>query len=158
MGFRNRRTGDVGTASAVGIEVGTGSPAGGTTSGGPAGARAGAASAMAGATAARASATAGATAGATADSGTIARLRNPPGGRDARFMLVALFLDRTSSGAWSSASVLYFTVVAGLSAGQVGLLLGVAGLVGIAGSPIAGRLAERLPVRSILVTCHAVRV
>lgn len=90
--------------------------------------------------------------------GTIARLRNPPGGQDARFMLVALFLDRTGSGAWSSASVLYFTVVAGLSAGQVGLLLGVAGLVGIAGSPIAGRLAERFPVRSILVTCHALRV
>ena len=93
-----------------------------------------------------------------AGGGTIAQLRNPPGGRDARIMLGALFLDRTGSGTWSSAAVLYFTVVAGLSAGQVGLLLGAAGLVGIAGSPIAGRLAERYPVRSILVACHAVRV
>jgi hypothetical protein len=89
---------------------------------------------------------------------TIAQLRTPPGGRDARIMLGALFLDRAGNGAWNSAAVLYFTVVSGLSAGQIGLLLGVAGLVGIAGSPIAGRLAERFPVRAILTACHAVRV
>ncbi|NUP45725.1 MAG: MFS transporter, partial [Catenulispora sp.] len=73
-------------------------------------------------------------------------------------MLAALFLDRTGNGAWSSAAVLYFTVVSGLGAGQIGVLLGVAGLVGIAGSPIAGRLAERYAVRSILTACHGMRV
>lgn len=73
-------------------------------------------------------------------------------------MLAALFLDRLGNGVWASALVLYFTVVAHLSAGQIGALLGVAGLVGIAGAPIAGGLAERYPVRTILVTCHLIRV
>lgn len=90
--------------------------------------------------------------------GTIARLRNPPGGSDARRMLTALFLDRVGNGVWASALVLYFTVVAHLSAGQIGALLGVAGLVGIAGPPIVGALAERHPVRTILVACHLIRV
>lgn len=90
--------------------------------------------------------------------GTIAQLRNPPGGHDARLMLAALFLDRVGNGVWSSALVLYLTVVAHLSAGQIGALLGVAGLVGIAGPPIVGQLAERHPVRTILVACHLIRV
>lgn len=90
--------------------------------------------------------------------GTIAQLRHPPGGNDARRMLTALFLDRVGNGLWSSALVLYFTVVAHLGAGQIGALLGVAGLVGIAGPPIAGGLAERYPVRSVLVACHLIRV
>ena len=102
--------------------------------------------------------TAGSDVGPSKTPGTIAQLRNPPGGRDARIMLAALFLDRIGSGAWSSAAVLYFTVVAHLTAGQIGVLLGIAGLVGIVAPPIAGRLAERLPVRTILVTCHAIRV
>ncbi|MBS2534659.1 MFS transporter [Catenulispora sp. NF23] len=90
--------------------------------------------------------------------GTLAQLRNPPGGQDSRRMLAALFLDRAGNGVWNSALVLYFTVVAHLSAGRIGLLLGIAGLVGIAGPPIAGHLAERLPVRTILVACHLIRV
>jgi predicted MFS family arabinose efflux permease len=73
-------------------------------------------------------------------------------------MLIALFLDRIGNGLWSSALVLYLTVVAHLGAGQIGALLGVAGLVGIAGPPIAGGLAERYPVRSVLVACHLIRV
>lgn len=73
-------------------------------------------------------------------------------------MLAALFLDRVGNGMWASSLVLYFTIVAHLSAGQIGALLGVAGLVGIAGPPIAGALAERYPVRSILVACHLIRV
>ncbi|WP_194894982.1 MFS transporter [Catenulispora pinisilvae] len=90
--------------------------------------------------------------------GTLAQLRNPPGGQDSRRMLAALFLDRAGNGVWNSALVLYFTVLAHLSAGQIGALLGIAGLVGIAGPPIAGQLAERMPVRTILVACHLIRV
>ncbi|MEZ0111310.1 MFS family permease [Catenulispora sp. EB89] len=90
--------------------------------------------------------------------GTIAQLRNPPGGSDARRMLAALFLDRVGNGVWSSALVLYFSVVSHLSAGRIGALLGIAGLVGIAGAPVAGALAERYPVRTILVACHLIRV
>lgn len=57
-----------------------------------------------------------------------------------------------------AASVLYFTVVSHLDARQVGLLLGVAAVAGIAGSPLAGRLAERLPVRGLLIGCHLLRL
>ncbi|MDH6574541.1 MFS transporter [Kitasatospora sp. MAP5-34] len=90
--------------------------------------------------------------------GLIAQLRNPPGGRNARIMLLALGLDRTGSGLWASSSVLYFTFVTHLSARQIGLLLGVAGVAGIVGSPVAGRLADRFPVRSLLIGCHLLRL
>ncbi|QHC27110.1 MFS transporter [Streptomyces sp. GS7] len=87
-----------------------------------------------------------------------AQLRRPPGGRNARIMLLALCLDRTGSGLWTSASVLYFTFVTHLSAQQVGVLLGVAGVAGICGSPLAGWLAGRLPVRGLLIGCHLLRL
>ncbi|MEV0261300.1 MFS transporter [Streptomyces sp. NPDC050617] len=90
--------------------------------------------------------------------GLIAQLRNPPGGRNARIMLLALALDRTGSGLWASSSVLYFTFVTHLSAQQVGVLLGTAGVAGIAGSPLAGRLAGRFPVRSLLIGSHLLRL
>ena len=73
-------------------------------------------------------------------------------------MLLALAVDRTGSGMWSSSSVLYFTFVAHLTARQIGLLLGLAGLAGIAGSPAAGRLAARFPVRPLLIACHLLRL
>ncbi|GGQ32553.1 MFS transporter [Streptosporangium pseudovulgare] len=90
--------------------------------------------------------------------GLLAQLRRPPGGGDARTMLLAQFLDRTGSGVWSASSVLYFTFVAGLDAGRLGLLLSAAGVMGIAGSPLAGRLAGRFPVRSLLIGCHLLRI
>ncbi|MFE2856589.1 MFS transporter [Streptomyces lavendulae] len=73
-------------------------------------------------------------------------------------MLLALLLDRTGSGVWAAASVLYFTFVVGLDAGRLGLLFGVAGVAGIAGSPLAGHLAGRFPVRSLLIGCHLLRL
>ncbi|MFF1919418.1 MFS transporter [Streptomyces sp. NPDC058221] len=90
--------------------------------------------------------------------GLLAQLRNPPGGRDARIMLLALSVDRTGSGLWAASSVLYLTFVTHLSAQQIGVLLGVAGVAGIAGSPLAGRLAGRLPVRPLLIGCHLLRL
>lgn len=96
--------------------------------------------------------------GGRADAGLLAQLRRPPGGRPARIMLLALLLDRTGSGVWAAASVLYFTFVVGLDAGQLGLLLGAAGVAGIAGSPLAGHLAGRFPVRSLLIGCHLLRL
>jgi hypothetical protein len=90
--------------------------------------------------------------------GLVAQLRDPPGGRDGRTMLHALLLDRTGSGMWSAVAVLYFTYVVGLQARQVGLLLGIAGAAAIAGPPLAGRLAARRQVRSILVGAHGVRL
>ncbi|WP_328303108.1 MFS transporter [Streptomyces sp. NBC_00435] len=92
------------------------------------------------------------------DAGLLAQLRRPPGGRPARIMLFAQLLDRTGTGVWSAACVLYFTFVVGLDAGRLGLLLGAAGVAGIAGSPLAGHLAERFPVRSLLIGCHLLRL
>lgn len=90
--------------------------------------------------------------------GLVAQLRRPPGGRDARIMLLAQFLDRAGTGVWAAACVLYFTFVIGLDAGQVGLLLGASGVAGIAGSPLAGHLADRFPVRSLLIGAHLLRL
>ncbi|RAJ56016.1 MFS transporter [Streptomyces sp. KhCrAH-43] len=90
--------------------------------------------------------------------GLVAQLRNPPGGRDARIMLRALAVDRTGTGLWAASSVLYLTFVTHLSAQQIGVLLGTAGVAGIAGSPLAGRLAGRFPVRPLLIGCHLLRL
>ncbi|MFE7619924.1 MFS transporter [Streptomyces sp. NPDC057496] len=90
--------------------------------------------------------------------GLLAQLRNPPGGRNARIMLLALAVDRTGSGLWAASSVLYLTFVTQLSAQQIGVLLGTAGVAGIAGSPLAGRLAGRFAVRPLLIGCHLLRL
>ncbi|MER5729209.1 MFS transporter [Streptomyces sp. NPDC002138] len=73
-------------------------------------------------------------------------------------MLLAQLLDRTGTGVWAASSVLYFTFAVGLDARQLGLLLGAAGVAGVAGSPLAGRLAGRFPVRILLIGCHLLRV
>ena len=73
-------------------------------------------------------------------------------------MLTAQFLDRTGTGVWSSAAVLYFTVEAGFDARRIGVLLGIAGVAGVLGSPVAGRLAGRHPVRTLLIGCHLLRL
>ncbi|MFD8143167.1 MFS transporter [Streptomyces sp. NPDC059708] len=88
----------------------------------------------------------------------MAQLRRPPGGRDARIMLFAQLLDRTGTGVWAAASVLFFTFVVGLDATRLGLMLGVGAIAGIAGSPLAGHLADRFPVRPLLIACHLLRL
>lgn len=90
--------------------------------------------------------------------GLLAQLRHPPGGRDARIMLLAQLLDRTGTGVWGASCVLFFTFVTGLDGRQLGLLLGAAGVAGIAGSPLAGHLADRFPVRTLLIGCHLLRL
>ncbi|RAG84131.1 MFS transporter [Streptacidiphilus pinicola] len=73
-------------------------------------------------------------------------------------MLLAQFVDRTGTGLWAASAVLYFTFVSHLDARQIGLLLGVAGIAGIAGSPLAGRLAGRFPARGLLIAGHLLRL
>ncbi|MFK0043640.1 MFS transporter [Streptomyces sp. NPDC090741] len=90
--------------------------------------------------------------------GLLAQLRRPPGGRDARIMLFAQLLDRTGTGVWGASCVLFFTFVAGLDGRQLGVLLGAAGVAGIAGSPLAGHLAARFTVRTLLIGCHLLRL
>ncbi|MEV6580990.1 MFS transporter [Streptomyces sp. NPDC051582] len=96
--------------------------------------------------------------GGSAGGGLLAGLRRPPGGRDARIMLFAQLLDRTGTGVWGASCVLFFTFVAGLDGRQLGLLLGAAGVAGIAGSPLAGHLAARFPARTLLIGCHLLRL
>ncbi|MEU6480137.1 MFS transporter [Streptomyces sp. NPDC047017] len=80
-----------------------------------------------------------------------------PGGRDGRRMLAVAFVDRVGSGLWASVSVLYFTYVSGLSVTQVGTLAALAGAVGIAGAPIGGRIADRLPLTRVLIALQLLR-
>lgn len=80
-----------------------------------------------------------------------------PGGLDGRRMLSVAFVDRTGSGLWEAVSVLYFTYVAGLSLAQIGTLVAASGAVGIAGAPIGGRIADRLPLTRVLVGFQSLR-
>ncbi|MDT9692379.1 MFS transporter [Streptomyces sp. P9(2023)] len=84
-------------------------------------------------------------------------LNRIPGGRDGRRMLVVSIIDKTGTGLWAGCTVLYFTYVSGLGLGQVGLLMTVSGGVGIAGAPLAGRLADRFPLVKIIVGAQLVR-
>jgi Major Facilitator Superfamily len=93
-----------------------------------------------------------------ARAGLLTQLRDPPGGRDAKTMLTAQFLDRTGTGVWNATGVLYFTVEAGFDARRIGLMLGAGGVAGVLGSPVAGRLAGRCSVRSLLTCCHLLRL
>ncbi|MFH8790322.1 MFS transporter [Streptomyces roseoverticillatus] len=80
-----------------------------------------------------------------------------PGGRDGRRMLAVTFVDKAGSGLWGATAALYFTYVAGLSTAEIGLLLGVSGAVGIAGPPLGGLLADRVPLRPLLAAVQALR-
>ncbi|CAM5326858.1 MFS transporter [Streptomyces xanthochromogenes] len=80
-----------------------------------------------------------------------------PGGLDGRRMLSVAFVDRTGSGLWEAVSVLYFTYVAGLSLAQIGTLVAASGAVGIAGAPLGGRIADRLPLTRVLISLQTVR-
>ncbi|MEU3750748.1 MULTISPECIES: MFS transporter [Streptomyces] len=80
-----------------------------------------------------------------------------PGGSDGRRMLLIGFIDKCGTGLWSTAMALYFTYVTGLGLGQVGLLIAVSGAVGIAGSPLGGRLADRFPLVRVIIGTQLLR-
>lgn len=80
-----------------------------------------------------------------------------PGGPDGRRMLWIALVDRIGSGLWASVSVLYFTYVTGLSVARIGTLVAAAAVVGIAGAPLGGRLADRLPLTRVLVALQLLR-
>ena len=80
-----------------------------------------------------------------------------PGGPDGRRMLWIALVDRIGSGLWASVSVLYFTYVTGLTVTQVGTLAAVSGAIGIAGAPLGGRIADRLPLTHVLIALQVLR-
>ncbi|MER5885358.1 MFS transporter [Streptomyces sp. NPDC001941] len=84
-------------------------------------------------------------------------VRDVPGGRDGRRMLLVQFIDKIGTGLWAAAVALYFTYVTHLGVGQIGILVGVSGALGIAGAPLAGRLADRFPVTHVLIGSQLLR-
>ncbi|MEV3992511.1 MFS transporter [Streptomyces sp. NPDC049837] len=72
-------------------------------------------------------------------------------------MLLVSFIDKIGTGLWATALPLYFTQVTAMSVAHVGLLIGVSGGIGIAGAPLAGRLADRFPVTRVLVCAQLLR-
>lgn len=80
-----------------------------------------------------------------------------PGGRDGRRMLGITLVDKVGNGLWTATQALYFTYVTGLSITEVGLLIAVSAGIGIAGAPIAGRVADRLPITRVLIAAQLVR-
>ncbi|MEU8706343.1 MFS transporter [Streptomyces sp. NPDC048565] len=80
-----------------------------------------------------------------------------PGGRDGRRMLVVAVIDKIGTGLWTGAATLYFLYVAHLTVAQIGVLMGLSGILGIAGPPLAGRLADRFPVTRVLLAAQLAR-
>ncbi|GAA4614526.1 MFS transporter [Actinoallomurus liliacearum] len=65
-------------------------------------------------------------------------------------MIWVALVDRVGSGLWAATSVLYFTYVARLTVAQIGVLVAASGIIGIAGAPVGGRLADRFPATRVL--------
>ncbi|MGW6062685.1 MFS transporter [Streptomyces sp. NPDC055189] len=70
---------------------------------------------------------------------------------------MASFVNRVGNGLFNSASALYFTLVVGLPAVQVGAALTVAGLIGLLAGIPGGHLADRRGPRTIMMLALAVQ-
>ncbi|UYQ66403.1 MFS transporter [Streptomyces peucetius] len=72
-------------------------------------------------------------------------------------MLWTALVDKTGNGLWAATAVLYFTYVTGLTAAQVGILIAVSAGIGVAGAPVAGRLADRMSLNRLLIAAQLLR-
>ncbi|MCX4749975.1 MFS transporter [Kitasatospora sp. NBC_01287] len=80
----------------------------------------------------------------------------PPAGPQ-RAMVLSSFVNRVGNGLFNNASVLYFTRVVHLPAGQIGLGLSIAGLIGLLAGVPAGELADRRGPRAVVLLTLAVQ-
>jgi predicted lipoprotein with Yx(FWY)xxD motif/sugar phosphate permease len=72
-------------------------------------------------------------------------------------LLAASLIDWTGTGFYLAISAIYLTRQVGMTAGQVGLVLALVGLVAFAGSVHVGRLGDRFGHRELLCALHVVR-
>lgn len=73
-----------------------------------------------------------------------------------RILVIATIIGKFGRGVFITVTVLYFTFVVGLAAGEVALILGIASAVGVGTTYIGGRLADRFSARWLLVVFTAV--
>lgn len=72
-------------------------------------------------------------------------------------LILASFVNRVGNGLFNTASALYFTLVVGLPAVQVGAALTVAGLIGLLAGIPGGHLADRRGPRTVMMLALAVQ-
>src|SRR5690348_4275646 len=74
-----------------------------------------------------------------------------PAGRSERILSAASFLYGAGFGSFAASSALFFTRSVGLSPGQVGAGTAVAGVVAVVAAVAAGRIADHVGARNLLV-------
>ncbi|MGW5001474.1 MFS transporter [Streptomyces hydrogenans] len=74
-----------------------------------------------------------------------------------RVLIAASFVNRVGNGLFNAASALYFTLVVGLPAVQVGAALTIAGVIGLCAGIPGGHLADRRGARVIMMLALAVQ-
>ena len=74
-----------------------------------------------------------------------------------RALVMSSFVNRVGTGMFLATSALYFTVIVGIPARQVGTGLSIAGLAALLGSVPAGTLADRIGPRGVQVATLAVQ-
>ncbi|MFI8104615.1 MFS transporter [Streptomyces sp. NPDC086023] len=74
-----------------------------------------------------------------------------------RVLVAASFVNRVGNGLFNAASALYFTLVVGLPAVQVGAALTIAGLIGLCAGIPGGHLADRRGARAVMMAALAVQ-
>ena len=74
-----------------------------------------------------------------------------------RALVMSSFVNRIGTGMFLATSALYFTVVVGIAARQVGTGLSIAGLAALLGSVPAGTLADRVGPRTVQLVTLAVQ-
>ncbi len=89
-------------------------------------------------------------------SGLVSRLLPAPG--PTRFLAASSLVGSAGYGLYAAGSLLYFTRAVGLSIGQVGLGLSVAGVLAFAASVPVGRLADRLGPRTLTIGVSLLQV
>ncbi|MQY10725.1 hypothetical protein SRB5_08380 [Streptomyces sp. RB5] len=87
--------------------------------------------------------------------GRIARIAGA--NRSERVLILASFVNRVGNGLFNAASALYFTLVVGLPAAQVGAALTIAGLTGLLAGIPGGHLADRRGPRTVMVLALGVQ-